>query len=220
MNLILGTANRLQERVSDESISEDLRTIAGEANRLARLGELAQDLHGTITEAGDLGGPCELVGILEAVRETLRQEYPRADINLTAPSEVWTTAGPTVELAFREAIENGIEHTDAPKPEVDIEVWVADSLSGPVVVTIADNGPGIPDHERTVLEQGDESPLEHSSGLGLWVIKWIINHKGGTIDITNGETGESVVTLTLPAMADSGAEQPTPDQSKHAPGID
>jgi hypothetical protein len=35
--------------------------------------------------------------------------------------------------------------------------------------TVADDGPGIPDTERAVIEAGTESQLEHASSLGLRV---------------------------------------------------
>jgi len=41
-----------------------------------------------------------------------------------------------------------------------------------VQIRIADNGSGIDDYERSILERGTETPLEHGSGLGLWLAKW------------------------------------------------
>jgi signal transduction histidine kinase len=64
-------------------------------------------------------------------------------------------------------------------------------------VTISENGPGIPDEERRVLEAGTETPLEHSSGLGLWFAYWLVHYVGGdiTLDVDDGGT---TVAVTLP----------------------
>jgi signal transduction histidine kinase len=46
---------------------------------------------------------------------------------------------------------------------------------------ISDDGPGIPDHEISVLQNAEETELEHGSGLGLWLIKWGTDTFGGSI---------------------------------------
>ncbi|MFB6254388.1 MAG: sensor histidine kinase [Halobacteriaceae archaeon] len=108
-----------------------------------------------------------------------------------------------MELAIREAIENAVEHTHQADPTIDVGVLKNDNQTDPdsVEITIADNGPGIPEQERIPLEQGNETSLQHSSGLGLWKIKWITNDNGGTVTITENEPNGTVVTFTLPAIA-------------------
>jgi len=70
---------------------------------------------------------------------------------------------------FVNLIENGIEHNTGPNPSVRVAV----ELDGDrVQIRIADNGSGIDDYERSILERGTETPLEHGSGLGLWLAKW------------------------------------------------
>jgi Signal transduction histidine kinase len=46
-------------------------------------------------------------------------------------------------------------------------------------LSVADDGPGIPDDERMVLNRATETSLEHGSGLGLWLAKWLVDASGG-----------------------------------------
>jgi signal transduction histidine kinase len=64
-------------------------------------------------------------------------------------------------------------------------------------MVVADDGPGIPEQELAAIRKGTELPLEHGSGLGLWMVHWIVTRHDGTIDIAVSETG-TTVSITLP----------------------
>ncbi|MDR0431730.1 MAG: HAMP domain-containing histidine kinase, partial [Bifidobacteriaceae bacterium] len=78
-----------------------------------------------------------------------------------------------------------------------------------VVIEISDEGPGIPEHERTLVferfERGD--PPDGSSqrsgagtGLGLAIARWAVNLHGGTIKVAESERG-CTMRVILPAKA-------------------
>lgn len=75
---------------------------------------------------------------------------------------------------------------------------------GWVVVTIADNGPGIPDEvKRHVFEMfysgaNKVADSRRSLGLGLSLCQSIIHAHGGTIEVTDNEPSGAVFTFTLP----------------------
>ena len=66
-----------------------------------------------------------------------------------------------------------------------------------VVVLLRDNGPGIPEDEVETLEQGYETDLKHLSGLGLWLVYWIVDMSGGAIAFEPNDPRGSVVELRL-----------------------
>jgi len=66
---------------------------------------------------------------------------------------------------------------------------------------VSDDGPGVPDHELAVIDEGAESALEHGSGLGLWLVDWGANTLGGDVTFDVDESG-TTVTVTLPAATD------------------
>ena len=72
------------------------------------------------------------------------------------------------------------------------------------VVTVADDGPGIPDDVRPVLferfARGDSSRSREtgSTGLGLAIVHAVVDAQGGTVAV-DSEPGRTVFTLTLPA---------------------
>jgi len=77
---------------------------------------------------------------------------------------------------------------------------------------VIDNGPGLPDQEQKVLSEGVETPLIHGSGLGLWMVNWIVTTHDGSIDTTVTDEG-TTVTVTLPRMRADPITYPGPTGS-------
>jgi signal transduction histidine kinase len=70
-------------------------------------------------------------------------------------------------------------------------------------LTVADDGPGIPDHEIETVESGRETALEHGSGLGLWVVAWGAAAVGADVDYAEREPRGTTVTVSIPVVAES-----------------
>jgi len=81
-----------------------------------------------------------------------------------------------------------------------------------VVVRIADDGPGIPDaiRERIFDPFFTTKPIGEGTGLGLDIVRRLVNRNNGTIDVES-QPGRTVFTVTLrPARSsDSDAERTT-----------
>jgi K+-sensing histidine kinase KdpD len=56
---------------------------------------------------------------------------------------------------------------------------------------------------------GEETPLDHASGLGLWYVNWIVTAGGGSLDIAESKAGGSRIELSLRA-----AEEPLPEDAE------
>ena len=63
----------------------------------------------------------------------------------------------------------------------------------------AATGPGVDENEVAVVARGEERPLEHGSGLGLWLVNWVVTRYGGSCQVETGDAG-TTVTLRLPAL--------------------
>ena len=76
-------------------------------------------------------------------------------------------------------------------------------------MTVRDDGPDIPPMEVTVVEADQETPPEHATGLGLWLVNWTVTHYGGCFQFSVDDG--TVATLRLPAI---GAEQSVEDAAR------
>ena len=66
------------------------------------------------------------------------------------------------------------------------------------VLIVEDDGPGIPEHEISAVDTGEETALEHGSGLGLWVIEWSADALGADVDYAHREPRGTRVTVRIP----------------------
>lgn len=79
------------------------------------------------------------------------------------------------------------------------------------VAAVADDGPEINPAEYEVLAQGVETPLEHGSGVGLWIVKWGIDEVGGSVSFAEREPRGTVVTISVPVENALSADAPSGD---------
>ncbi|MDG5777156.1 ATP-binding protein [Haloarculaceae archaeon H-GB2-1] len=79
-----------------------------------------------------------------------------------------------------------------------------DLSSNRVSMSVVDDGPGIPDIGRqTTARDVPEEHLKHSSGMGVWLVKWVTPALGGTVDIATNDPRESVVTVSFPVISNA-----------------
>jgi signal transduction histidine kinase len=77
-----------------------------------------------------------------------------------------------------------------------------------IAVTVTDDGPGLPPQDAAVLEGESETPLDHGSGLGLWLTNWVVGTNGGTVSVVESGADGTTIRLTFPAAAADGVEAP------------
>ena len=80
------------------------------------------------------------------------------------------------------------------------------TLTSDGMITVADEGPGIPTEALPFVfdrfYRADEARALPGSGLGLAIAQQVAEGHGGRVRLVNGRDGGVVATLTLPAMAE------------------
>ncbi|MFP4590144.1 MAG: sensor histidine kinase [Halobacteriales archaeon] len=112
-------------------------------------------------------------------------DYPDATI-VREFADCRVIAHPALPRAIRETLQNAIEHNP---DDVAITVSVSETGDGMAVVTIADTGKGIPKFDIEAIEGSAETPLQHTQGLGLWIIYWTVTMSNGTLELSKRDSG-------------------------------
>lgn len=197
--LLLGYASRLGN--GDAASDAELLALGEDMEELGS--ELSQR-HDQIKTIDDLleedvsRRPVDLEPTIGRHESTWRAEYPDASLEIDLEAGLAALAGAHLETALVELIENAFEHGGDPAA-VTVRGRQSD---GSVRVSILDAGGGVPDRERALIaDDRTESQLEHSSGLGLWLAKWIVERYDGTLSIDSRSDGPgSEVVVELPAV--------------------
>ncbi len=200
-NVVLGYADLLLKSDLDPAVRERAEAVRRKANRLVELGEQAREVDRTLHAEGGEAHEIDLKQIVDSVAWRARETFPEAQVDTDTPDEVSALGNDLVESALWHLVSNGIYHNDSEEPWVRVSVDRGEEW---VRISVTDDGPGIPESERKVLDHGTETALEHGSGLGLWLVKWITDSVGGDVSFAERDPRGSIVTVQLAAPVDAG----------------
>lgn len=203
LNVVQLRAKRLAADTSDPSNRDHAEVIRSTSERLVTLSQKAR----WATRALDDVAP-QLVSVrplLETVVDDVRADT-NATVDIDVPESLRLEVDPELfSVVFTSIVENAITHNDSANPQVAISATESDAW---VRFNVRDDGPGIPSHERAVIENGRESALQHASGIGLWLIHWGVTMLGGDVTFEVADAG-STVSVRLPKSEET-ADESTP----------
>lgn len=192
VNIVEGYVDLIADEETDP---EHVETIHEHTSRIVRLAEYARETERLVSQQGAGIESMDLVNRLDSIRREVQETYPDANLVTDFPERAPVCANDLIDSAFENLLENAIEHHPGPEPEVRMSVVREDDE---FVVTVADDGAGIPETEVSVFESGDESGLEHSNGMGLWLVKWIVAYSDGELDFVKNDSSGSEIAIRLP----------------------
>ena len=113
--------------------------------------------------------------VVEMAVTELESEHGANRIDVEVANDIRTSVDSVIlEAILLELLENAIEHTDGANVALEVP---ADASQ----IIVRDDGPGIPEDEHKVFIKGEETPFQHGSGLGLWLVKWGVGRIGGNL---------------------------------------
>ncbi|HET7535458.1 MAG TPA: HAMP domain-containing sensor histidine kinase [Candidatus Didemnitutus sp.] len=200
-----GTAElALGDTVNRADADAALADCIDESDRVLHLLEALLDI--AAAEAGALKlnrEPLDVRSLTERAVDLYREVAEAKNITMTLdqPVEV-ALAADAIRLgqAINNLVDNALKYTSAGGRVV----IAARNEPGAAIVTVSDNGPGVPVAERDAvfrrLYRGDSSRSQRGLGLGLSLVKAIVESHGGTVAVDDAPGGGGRFTLRLPAM--------------------
>ncbi|WP_425606708.1 ATP-binding protein [Natrinema marinum] len=179
------------DRIDDEDVRSGVRDSATD---LVELSDKARKAEGVMTASADSPEPVDLVAVASDVVKEYRTADRPCEVSLFCPDELVVSSHQSVvRQVLSELVDNAVEHADSPH----VEVTVRTGPDGVAEIRVADDGPGIPDRERKILDAGPETQLEHGNGIGLWFVNWAVAQLGGDLSFRENDPTGSVVTVRL-----------------------
>jgi signal transduction histidine kinase len=191
--LLYGCADRAAAATGDADLAARIRESGDDLADLRRTTTLIQDVVEGETPTGRVAvGP-----LLEAVVADRRERHPDATVASSAPDGLAVVAPEALREAVAELVDNAVEHA-GPEPVVRV---TARPLGDRVEITVADDGPGIPDDQwALVAGEREITQLSHGSGLGLWLVRWVVEAAAGEMERRPAGEGDDdhAVSIRLP----------------------
>jgi PAS domain S-box-containing protein len=184
LNVIEGHAELLAADYDDDRIDR----IVSASESLNEISEKTSQLE-HIIRSDESPVNYDLTVVANEAADAVRSRYPNVRTTVEAPAHCTVRTPAGLSIAVENLVENAAEHNDAAEPTVDVSV--IDGPDGPLL-RVADNGPSIPEYELAVLKTREETPLQHGSGIGLWIVRWWADRADVKLTFDTGPEGTTV----------------------------
>ena len=198
VNVITGQTGLLEDRVREAigddalpaAIEDSLQTIRDRVEHVHSQAETAREIEAVLGD-DPAEQPWESVDTLcETATETAAEHGASCVCDIDGEIADRRVDGEVTRI-IEELVDNAIRHHDDQPSAVEVRVTL--SVAGDdLLLTVADDGPGLSEQELVVVEEGAEDPLRHGSGLGLWMVNWLAIACGGSISATTGDSGTTI----------------------------
>ena len=200
-------AQRKHDQLPDD-VAHAMNRVESETSRMTRL---VEDM--LLLARLDAGRPLETedVDVTRLVADAVSDAHvagPDHEWELELPDEPLVMVGDSARLqqVLVNLLANARTHTP---PGTAVTTSLSADGAGNTVITVADNGPGIPKELQPEVfsrfSRGDSSRSRQagSTGLGLSIVAAVVKAHGGTI-VVDSEPGSTVFRVQLPPQAQTG----------------
>jgi signal transduction histidine kinase len=193
---IQGAAEILSDKVGNDPEAKRYTSIL--TAEVRRLGKVVTDLLVSARRESGEKAPVQVNGILRDMVSLYSQTARKKNIRV---GEHYSKELPSVfgsEVRLRQVFINiFLNAVEAVKSEGEIAVSTRKIDSG-VLVSVRDNGPGIPIGEREKIFDLFHTTKQGGTGIGLAISRRIVEEHGGKIEIRSGEGNGTEMLITLP----------------------
>jgi signal transduction histidine kinase len=189
-----GYTELLHEDATDPRVVDDTAIVLDELRKLERIaGRLL-----ALAWAHDTKG-ARAVDIEALTHRVARRWAPVAGSSLIAEVTPAIVLGDEdrLETALDCLVENAITHTSA-EPSILLRAYRQGAWA---VLEVEDDGPGMPPGQPAAAPDGGSDATNAQRGLGLTIVRGVVDAHGGELRLGSGHHGGLRVTIRLPLAA-------------------
>ena len=188
----------------EETRQELLKSVSDEAERLDRL--VGNLLSMSRIEAGSLRIEDQVVDLGELTEMTVIRLAPlltQVAVDLQIDPEVPLIDGDPALLD--EVVSNLLENAARYAPaDSTVSIELEPTAGSAVILRVRDHGPGVEvEHREDVFQAFWRGPESRSSGLGLAIVRAVVDAHGGSVVVFDTPGGGSTFEVCLPARQDA-----------------
>lgn len=202
---VRGWAGLMCDEDDAETRSEQFARVERVLDKWEAMSERMKQIRTLLESETRLRPTADPESILDDAVAPVRDEGADVAVSVDAPDTASVRVPPALRDAVRELVENASNATE----HGTVEVELACSDDDWVEITVSDDGPGLPEMEADVLATGEETPLNHGQGLGLWMVRMVVTEAGGDVSVDSAGDGTTVC-LRLPTDRSDETSTPGP----------
>ncbi len=185
MTAVMGYARRLEDH-ADEEGQRMTERIQSQSTRLVDLSEKAREID-RVTDPSRAQERFEIEDVFDCVTERVTDDHGVTVTTSVPGSLTMTSDRVIVEEMLRYAAEVLLAYDDSDAPRLVFSATPTDASRPWLELTVTSDGDPVPGEEREVIERGEETPLEHSRDLELWLVSWGVETLGGDLSFIEDE---------------------------------
>ena len=196
LQIIQGRTGLVEGNV-DKSEQEQINIIQENTKKAIELTNTARNLSETMLSSKADVEPVSLSQHIDTMINSVGSEFDDTIITIEDPIPDSIVLGNALlEAVFWNLVQNAVVHNDKEMPEIQLSITVADET---VTLAFADNGPGIPDNQKEeVFGKGDKGLDSPGTGIGLYLVRTLVDQYGGDVWVEDNEPDGSVFVVELP----------------------
>ncbi|WP_336001229.1 PAS domain-containing protein [Halorientalis halophila] len=211
--VIQGYAEAIVQRETNAEIGDFARQIFEASSSLVEAADTARTIQRVLEmDAEDVESvPVERAA--EQIDADVLADYPEADATLANEATGTVSFSHHLLVGIAELVDNAVEHSSTSSrtgsddaiehvggdaPSVAVELADAPD-SNAVCLRVSDDGPGMPESEWEVVAGEQEiTQLQHTQGLGLWLVRWVVDKHSGDLALERSGEDGTTVAIRLP----------------------
>lgn len=197
-SVIWGTLEQMALAIDDEKLQKSLERAEEKLMGIIDNADTARELELLLHR--DTDPSAKTIRLDEVLADKLadaESTYPHARFDY--PDElpaVTVVADESINRILTQVIENAVTHNDKETPRVHVSLSQSEKT---VLLSIADNGPGVPPEHRDMIFGREEiSQIDHGSGFSLFFVDQVMDLYGGDVWIDDSDFGGAVCNLQFP----------------------
>lgn len=162
--------------------------------------------------------PVEVADAIEKALQRARERHPEAEfIAQDIPSDLSVYTNHRIVDVLLHLLVNGAEHADVEAPRVTVAVEAEEEA---VTISVIDEGPGLSELHREVLEEGTTiaNYRDPTIGLGLYLVRLFVRVFQGSIDTTVTDEG-TTVSISLERVGRTPSTRPSSPAGNSVVGV-
>ena len=199
LQLITAYGDMLDDDCETEANQQYINTISESADHAVELTQTARELSAVMLSDSIEEQRVTLQTMLTDEVAEIQAAYPDVALELgTEIPPVTLAANEMISSVFRNLLKNAVQHNDKKMAEVVVS---ATDDEDTVMITVADNGPGVPDtRKERIFGKGKRGLNSSGTGIGLHLVSTLVDIHDGDVWIEDNDPEGAIFTVELPIV--------------------